>query len=246
MAKSVHLSNGRQWKTQTAAIGHFRAMLHRYGNGDTISDPSDHDDLASLLERYDEAVADVVSKIGSGIDHFERRLNFAEGRTTPGFWAVRTDGSATDFSFYAGVRGQPKQEAHEFSDACRAAVAGELKRAKRDHFTKHADVDGRVPCDLTDTLVTHDEAHVDHAFPSFGQIAAAFRAAKGWHAEIPTGVLTPSRDQQTITTFVDPATVAEFREFHRRLAKLRVVAAERNLAMAARQRVPKVKRPVEI
>ncbi len=29
MAKPVHLSNGRQWRTQTEALRHFKEMLGR-------------------------------------------------------------------------------------------------------------------------------------------------------------------------------------------------------------------------
>ena len=120
MAKSIALNNGRDWKTQTAAIEHFRSILHAYKNGDTVTDPSHHDDLAALLERYDDSITRELSKIGSGIERFERRINGQAGYATPGFWVVRTDGSATDFSFYTAVRGTPKPRAHEFADACRA------------------------------------------------------------------------------------------------------------------------------
>ncbi len=246
MAKSVSLTNGKEWRTQKAAIEHFRALLHRYGNGAIIDAPEDHDDLAALLVRYDSAVADRVSKIGCGIDHFERRLNAAEGRTTPGFWVIRTDGSATDFSFYTGIEGQPKPEAREFSDACREAVAVPLKRAKRDHFIKFGDANGRVPCDISDILITHDEAHLDHAYPTFGQLVVTFRAARGWHLVIPAGTLTKAMDQQTITSFTNPGDAEAFREFHKRAAKLRVIAGSRNLSMSAGQRVPKIKRPVNL
>ena len=111
---------GREFKTQTAAIEHFRAILHAYGNGSIIEDPAHHDDLVALLERYDAAITDTPSKIGVGIERFERRLNAESGYSTPGFWVVRSDGSATDFSFYTGVKGEPKPQSQEFADACRS------------------------------------------------------------------------------------------------------------------------------
>jgi len=164
MAKAVSLSNGRAWTTQKAALEHFRAMLYRYADGDTVNVVADHDDLVALLERYDDCIDAGPTKIGAGIDHFERRRNFVEGHSTPGFWVVRTDGTATDFSFIHAVKGEPRSQAADFADACREAVRGDLLDAKAEHFRVHGDANGRVQCPLTGDLITRDEAHIvnDH------------------------------------------------------------------------------------
>ena len=95
MAKTVTLSNGREFPSQKAATEHFRAILHGYGNGDEITDPAHHSDLVALLERYDAAITSTPSKIGTGIVRFERRINYGSGFATAGFWVERTDGSAS-------------------------------------------------------------------------------------------------------------------------------------------------------
>ena len=41
---------------------------------------------------------------------------------TPGFWVHRTDGTDTDISYVSAVKGDPKSNAQEFSDACRGAA----------------------------------------------------------------------------------------------------------------------------
>jgi hypothetical protein len=246
MAKGIVLSNGWEWKSQKAAIEHFREILHSYGNGEVITDAGHIDDLAALLERYDNAITRDPSKIGSGIERFERRINADTGYSTPGFWVVRTDGTDTDFSFYTGIRGTPKPRSQEFSDACRAAIARDIVAAKKRHFEIHGNANGQVLCDLSDQPLSFDEAQIDHAYPTFGAMVVMFRAARGWHADVPPEVLTPPQDGQTTTTFVDPDIAAAFREFHHRGAKLRVISSRRNLAMAASQRVPRIKRPVEI
>jgi hypothetical protein len=199
------------------------------------------------LERYDNTVTlEPDSKIGSGIARFERRRNSGVGYSTPGFWVVRTDGSDTDFSFYSALDGRPKQRAHEFADACRASVAADLAEAKRLHFKARGDADGRVACEVTGKLIAADEAHLDHAYPAFGHLVVMFRATQGWHEEIPDGVLTPPRDRQTTTLFVDPEAATRFRAFHHNAALLRIVDKSANLAQAAKQRVPKVQRPVKL
>lgn len=246
MAKTISLPNGRSWKTQTAALAHFKDMLARYSDNQIIEDRSDHDDLVALLERYDAVITDSPAKIGSGIDCFFRRQNVGEGYSTPGFWVRRTDGTDTDFSYIGAVKGQPKSNAQEFYDACRGAVAADLLAAKKRHFETHADSAGRVPCDLSDELISFAEAHLDHAYPTFGQLVVSFRAARGWHHGVPIGVLTPPADAQTTTSFLDPSAAEAFRQFHRGAATLRVVSRARNLSMSAGQRRPKIKRPVQL
>lgn len=108
MAKTVTLSNGREFSSQKAATEHFRAVLHCYGNGEEITDPAHHSDLVALLERYDAAITSTPSKIGTGIVRFERRINYGSGFATAGFWVERTDGSWTDFSFPTAISAKPK------------------------------------------------------------------------------------------------------------------------------------------
>jgi hypothetical protein len=220
-------------------------MLHRYRDNETIADRSDHDDLVALLERYDGGITDGPSKIGPGIDSFFRRRNIGTGFSTPGFWVRRVDGSETDFSYPSAVRGEPKSS-QEFYDACRDAVAVDLLAAKKAHFKLHGDANARVPCDLTDALITFDEAHLDHAYPTFGQLVVSFRAANGWQQGVPAGTLTSPDDAQTMTKFIDPEITDRFRAFHRGAAMLRVIARQLNLASAASQRRPKIRRPVTL
>jgi hypothetical protein len=245
--KPISLSNGKEWTTQEAAKEHFRSILRSYRDGDVVTDAGHNDDLAALLERYDNTVtADASPKIGCGIDHFERRLNKGVGYATSGFWVVRTDGTATDFSFPTAVTGKPKPRSHEFADACRAAVAPDLKRAKTEYFRQNADTNGLVPCDLSDALISMEDAHLDHAFPTFFTLVVTFRASKGWHVTIPEGVLTRPQDGQTTANFIDPAIAADFLEYHHRCATLRVISRKANLSMASRQRAPKIKRPIAL
>lgn len=244
MAKGVTLSNGRSWPSQKDATEHFRQIRNRHADGVPIDSAQDHDDLLALLVRYDAAHGEEEAKIGVGIDTFEVRTNFGSGGPTRGFWLRRLDGSETDFSFPWAIRGIPKPESQEFADACRAAVDQELKAAKRRFFETHADANGQVPCELTGAPLSFETAHLDHAHPSFGALVITFRAARGWHSQIPVGTLTRPADNQLTTTFVDLAVARAFQLFHRDAATLRMIAPGANLARAAAQRRPKITRPV--
>lgn len=105
MARPVTLSNGRSWKLQKDAIAHFKSMLHKYKDGDRVSDPSDEDDLRALLNRYDRVLpSGQPTKAGPGVLYFSRQLNVGDVWATPSFHVHRTDGTSIDFSFYEAIR----------------------------------------------------------------------------------------------------------------------------------------------
>lgn len=235
---AIELSNGLVWSSQEKAKQHFREILGRYADDEIISAPGDHDDLLALLERYDATVSEGQTKLGAGVRAFQRRMNRGEGWQTAGFWVLRVDDTETDFSFPTAISGKPKAQSGEFNDACRAAVAADIKAAKARHFAQHADAHGRVECEVTGLRLSEKEAHLDHAEPSFGHLVVVFRTEQGWHEAIPQGVLTKPDDNQMTTTFADPKAAEAFRQFHQERATLRVISAKENLSRAARQRNP--------
>ncbi len=152
MAKPIDLGHV-DFKTQTAALGHFKDMLNRYALGEEIS-PKDHDDLLALIQRHPEA----KQKIGCGVQRFV--INMSD-KGTRCFWIERTDGSRTDFSYIWAVKGEGPTLFQEFSEACREAVKTDLVIGKRNFFEINGDSDGRVKCAVTGELISFDEAHVD-------------------------------------------------------------------------------------
>jgi hypothetical protein len=107
--KAVRLGNGKEWPSRGEAISYFRDLRDRQEIGVPIADHSAHQDLLALLERYDLSIVDGPGKIGVGIDHFETRINITNGGRSVGFWAIRVDGTETDFSFIRAVNEAPKR-----------------------------------------------------------------------------------------------------------------------------------------
>lgn len=96
---SISLTNGRSWTKKGDAVGHFKAMLARYSDGERVIDSADHGDLAALLQVYDSVLdAGESTKAGSGVSHFERRKDRDHPGYTSCFVVVRTDGTSIDFS----------------------------------------------------------------------------------------------------------------------------------------------------
>lgn len=101
MTKTVSLPNGRTWRPQSAALGHFKDMLNRYADGQRVTDQQDHDDLLALLTVYDAAPGLAETKIGAGVSYFYRDIdqdNAHDGPQTSCFYVMRVDGTAIDFS----------------------------------------------------------------------------------------------------------------------------------------------------
>jgi hypothetical protein len=236
MANPVTLGN-LHFDTQVQALDFFKAMLARYQAGDIVND-DDAVHLHHLIERHVEA----PQKIGCGIARFYVDMT---PKGTRCFWLERTDGSCTDFSYISCIRAKAKSLDQAFKEACREAVAGDLMAAKQDHFEKYSDETGRVPCDITGELLLPHECHLDHAHPmTFEVIVTTFREATG----VAPGreILSASQDQQFATTFTDPGIAQRFRNFHHRVANLRIVKSGLNLSLGASQRMRNPKHPVVI
>lgn len=247
MAKPVQIGE-KSFFTQSRALEHFKLLLHRYTDGQRVNAEQDQADLVALIERYDvalEAVGEPAKGDGQ-IAHFERRMNTGTGWSSPGFWVVRKDGSATDFSYIDAVKGKPKGRSQDFYGACREAVALDLLHAKKQAFAQYGDSQGRVECELTGRLLTIDEAHLDHAWPFFSHLVSGFRAARGWSRDIPDGVVSAPADAQTTPTFIDRVVAEAFRAYHHDQAVMRILSRQANLQTASAARRPKVARPVRL
>lgn len=103
MAKKVDLGNGRIWATQKSAKEHFKEILSRYKNGETVSDAKDHADLVALIASYDRGVDLEAQKAGVGILNFFRGTDVEHFGLNDCFFVRRLDGSVIDFSFHKAV-----------------------------------------------------------------------------------------------------------------------------------------------
>ncbi len=237
MARQPIVLNGIEFKFQKDAIEHFKNMLGRYQNGQTIAD-DDRDILLALLERHPEA----DKKIGCGI---KRLYKDRTDMPTSCFWIERTDGSRTDFSYRTAISAKGKSLYQEFLEACRAAVQDDLRLTKKRFFEKFADRDGRVECDITGDKVTIYESHLDHKKPlTFQVLVNTFIGAND--IEIKPEMLLIDQDAQFQTTIIDLQLKDKFRRYHHKMAQLRVIKAEQNLSLGGSERILKIRNPVLI
>ena len=131
-AKPVDLPSGSSWSKVGDAKAHFKAMLARYRDGARITDPSDHGELAALLEVYDSVLLPgEPTKGGAGVSHFERRKDKDHPGHTSCFFVVRVDGTSIDFSMVKAVEvagGRPVSSLAMVSKSRACLLAADLAR----------------------------------------------------------------------------------------------------------------------
>ena len=223
----------RSFMSKKQAKEHYREILDRYKAGQKIDNSDDHEDLVALVDCLDQVLIDGGEdpKGDREISHFEKRLN--QPWSTAGFWIVRTDGTATDFSYTLGIDGVRKLKSRIqcFSDACRDVVRPDID-AFRD---SKRDSNGMFVCEATGVMLLAKEAHIDHQTPYFSTIVKNFRDSKGW-SKIPDGIITEATEAQPIAKFVDLAAAQEFREYHKSRFRLRIVSSKVNLKLSSKAR----------
>ena len=208
--------------TKTEAIQHFRDMLHRYQIDDAINE-TDAAELRALLERHPT----YEQKRGAGIAGF---AVISAPYNCRGFLILRTDNTVTDFSYLKCINAPPtaREQLHK---VMRREVGPDIAEARQKYFAKHANAAGRVPCALTEAMVTIDEAHADHAPPyTFYVLATTFLTAR---KIIPDeNLLTPPADNQFGRQLRDRELAADWIAFHHQLAHLRIILADENVRRA--------------
>lgn len=226
-SKPVELAT-RSFDKQGDATAFFRAMLNCYQPGERVSD-DDALDLAALLERHTE----YVTKVGSGVSHFQVMMT---EHGTQCFRIIRTDGSGTDFSYPHCITQQPPSRKQEVSQAFRRAVRFDLYKARDAFFAAHGDANGNATCAVTGLRITRDDAHMDHRPPmTFEVIVTTFLCGRGMSLDsVP---LTTGQDNQVSPEVKDPTLSEAFRSYHSAIARLDLVRNTVNLAQASQHRL---------
>ncbi|MBD1810957.1 DCL family protein [Microcoleus vaginatus DQ-U2] len=237
MARQPIVLKGIEFKFQKDAIEHFKNMLERYRNGQTIAG-DDSDMLLALLDRHPQA----GEKIGCGV---KRLYKDRTDMPTSCFWIERTDGSRTDFSYRTAISAKGKSLYQEFLEACRDAVQDDLRVTKERFFEDFADRDGRVECDITGDKVAIYESHLDHKKPlTFQVLVDTFIGAND--IEIKPEMLSSAQDAQFQITIINLKLKKNFIRYHHKMAQLRVIKAEQNLSLGGSERIRNSRNPVLI
>lgn len=209
-----------EFSTQKAALEHFRRILNGTPLGQPLVDAADAD-VRALLARHPEADR---KRAGADPVYFFVGGNEYGGRC---FYLRRPEGTETDFSFMACIKGKPSKMA-EFKAACRTAVVPDILAAKERLLQEQG-----LVCAVTGETLTLDQVHVDHAPPHpFDEIVQMF--IREVRVDPETVDIPLGEDGDTVTRFGDRDVALTFRLFHDLCAHLRLVSKRANLSILRR------------
>lgn len=215
MAAKQILIGERIYAAKKDALTAVREVRDRVRDTGRVT-AEDDDFIRDLLAMHPR----VAVKVGSGVERFEVRDNAG----TNGFWIIRTDGSATDFSFMQCLNGATHQDL--VRSAMRRAVIDQMQDARDREFST---TNVRY-CAVTGDQITADNCHMDHEAPTFVEIADAFASAEGGY-----GTIAVTSDDGLIGhRFVNVDVSARWERWHRDRASIRAVSKKANLSVLRR------------
>jgi hypothetical protein len=207
-----------QFKTKIEEKAYFRQMLNRYEPGQRVN-PNDYRDLLELLQKHSEC----KQKTGCGIVDFSVMIAPQGSKC---FQIIRSDSSKTDFSYLHCIRGRAKDIKQQVHAAFRQVIHKDIQNFKNKAFDNYYLT---ATCAVTGELLSRNEAHVDHAVPvTFEYIVNNF--IDDFNLEYKDIEIAADEDNQTFTHIVDKALAEKFREYHNKIAVLRIVKDKVNLS----------------
>lgn len=212
MVKILQLAD-RSFRTKTELTAFIRQMLKDCPEGVVPEDQAAY--LFDLFTRHPL----YERKVGSGVLRFEVRGSFAY----KGFWFIRTDGSAEDFSFHKCINANPVS-------VHRSDVLKAMRNLIRYQIVNYRNsLEPTVVCELSNVVLNpRSEGHVDHIHP-FIELATEFLKSCGIH-EFSNVALTYGHTAQDQVTLTDLSLSARWKEFHQQRAELRLVSASANVS----------------
>lgn len=206
----ITFTSKKDVKTYAAAILHHHPVGYQLSGPETVF----FRDLLEMHPKRDE-------KIGPGIVAIT--ITTENEFRTPMFIATRLDGSRMDFSYNECLA--PTSPLLKFTSACREAVSADTLAFRERTFGD----DETVICPLTGQEISRHESHVDHRPPHyFSTIVAMFVDS----CQIDVNTVEMDAAYPTRDVFRDKQLREMFRQFHNRLACLRVICAAENMRLS--------------
>ncbi|MFJ4585553.1 DCL family protein [Streptomyces echinatus] len=207
------------YPTKEAVRDVCRSIVQRYGIGGDVTDPDDDAFLPHLLERH----AEYEMKRGAGIAHFRVISHTDHGRRSVGLALVRLDGEVADFSWNACLT--PLSHRTQVLAALRYAIDDQIAVARNAALTSEQP----LVCSVTGAPIpSAAELHIDHAAPTFLELAEEFISGAGGVDAF--RILPDSGVGVSYIELEDEVLAGRWQDHHRGRAVLRPVLKRVNLS----------------
>jgi hypothetical protein len=232
--KTVEVGKHR-WEYQKDALKYYRDILNSYDTGDVVID-EDFNEIYDLLKNHPNA----EQRIGAGVASIIVDATDYGGKC---FHIIREDETKENFSYSKAVKGEASFFTN-FCMACRKAIEQDMINVKIEYFVdKKGFIKETSKCQETGIKITMETAHVDHRQPNtFSVIVDRFIELNSIDIE----KVQYCAESQYGKVFVDKNLSEKFRDYHKNIAKLRVVIKDNNLRRAYLARVQKQKKDLHI
>lgn len=222
MARGVTVGKVR-YPTKEAVRERCREIVQRYGIGGIVTSEEDDQFLRDLLELHPEY--DVKRDVG--ISHF-RIVKHQWGAKSAGFLIVRLDSSVIDFSWNSCLT--PPSHRTQVLGALRMLIRPQVKQARSEILQAGQP----LVCAVTGAAIPSvDELHMDHASPTFLELAEAFIASQGGLDAFE--IIPDTGDKVGYTELRDHILRLQWQDYHEEHAVLRPVLKRVNLSNLRRK-----------
>lgn len=205
---------GVPFQTKSALENEIRRVIAKYQIGDRVVGHDEKFLMCVLSHHYQWE-----TKAGVGVARLEKRRNHTPYGSSDGIWIVRVDGSSVDISWRVPIS-PPTHEAnvhiaarYEILEQRNAAVVG---------------ITSEYLCPVCGRAIPADERHVDHTPPlTFASLIDSFVLL---HQGMSYADVHLDEKHLSELRFSDRVLAEQWQDFHRSLAKLRVIHKNENLA----------------
>jgi len=213
----------KTFKTKAESKEFIKTILNKYELLTPI-DTIDFQFISELLKRHPE----YERKVGSGINVIVIKMDGNWGKTRC-FHIQRTDGTETDFSYINCIDNDTSREPMRmFKQSARSAIEEQIVSHLSRYLNRNIDSNNNVICQKSLKEIHRDQATVDHTPPiTFDKILTDFLLINS---------IEPSQieyigfgDNEYNKQFRDEKIRIEFADYHRQVAKLRVISRHENL-----------------
>lgn len=200
-----------------------KVILNKYEINKAIG-TADLQFISELLKRHPE----YDKKVGNGIKAIVIKMDGNWGKTRC-FHIQRIDGTETDFSYINCIDNDTSREPMRmFRHSARSAVSDQIISHLSNYISRNKDSNDNVICQKSQTKINKEQATVDHIPPiTFDRIVTDFLSLKN---------IEPSQidyigfgDNEYNKEFKEESMRIEFSNYHRQVAKLRVISKHENL-----------------
>jgi len=208
-------------------IAKTKNILHKYKLYETLNN-LDFKYILTLINNHPRA----KEKIGIGIS----AIKIIPSRfKKPQFQIIRKDNSTTDFSYLKCLNSNIYKTSHllNVKKACREAISKDMLLFKQEQFKDYQ----QIICPITNKSISFYDSHVDHTPPNtFESIFNNWLSLtlKSNNNNIEDLKLIGYNDNEDFKNFKDKSISNSFREYHNKVAKLRILSIEANLKQKKR------------